>query len=129
MRKLKHHEQKLMKKVNFYDWKSEGDHRETRVMHRYHLQNREDYHAYNKICGMVTSIISKVKMLPMDDPFRIKVTEQLLERLHNLGVLDTKDNIQNAEKISVSAFCRRRLGTIMHKLKYAETMKEAVTFI
>lgn len=98
-------------------------------MHRYHLQNREDYHAYNKICGMVTSIISKVKMLPMDDPFRIKVTEQLLERLHNLGVLDTKDNIQNAEKISVSAFCRRRLGTIMHKLKYAETMKEAVTFI
>lgn len=27
MRKLKHHEQKLLKKVNFYDWKAEDDKR------------------------------------------------------------------------------------------------------
>jgi U3 small nucleolar ribonucleoprotein protein IMP3 len=40
MRKLKHHEQKLLKKVNFYDWKVESDRRETRVIHRYHLQKR-----------------------------------------------------------------------------------------
>lgn len=40
MRKLKHHEQKLLKKVNFYDWKAEADKRESRVMHRYHVQNR-----------------------------------------------------------------------------------------
>lgn len=129
MRKLKHHEQKLMKKVNFFDWKSEADHRESRVIHRYHLQEREDYHQYNKICGLVTALISKVKQLPMDDPFRIKVTEQLLEKLHNMGIIDTRENIQSAEKVSVSAFCRRRLGVIMHRLKFAETMKEAVTFI
>lgn len=46
-----------------------------------------------------------------------------------MGIIDTRENILAAEKVSVSAFCRRRLGVIMHKLKFAETMKEAVTFI
>lgn len=78
MRKLKFHEQKLLKKVNFYDWKVEADKRESRVIHRYHLQNREDYSHYNRICGLVTALITKIKQLPFDDPFRIKATEQLL---------------------------------------------------
>jgi U3 small nucleolar ribonucleoprotein protein IMP3 len=43
-------------------------------MHRYHIQNREDYSHYNKICGFVTSLISKIKQLPADDTFRIKAT-------------------------------------------------------
>lgn len=43
MRKLKFHEQKLLKKVDLYNWKSEKDHREVRVMRRYHVQSREDY--------------------------------------------------------------------------------------
>jgi U3 small nucleolar ribonucleoprotein protein IMP3 len=46
-----------------------------------------------------------------------------------MGIIDTRENIQTAEKISVSSFCRRRLGVVMHRLKFAETMKEAVTFI
>ncbi|KCV72296.1 hypothetical protein H696_01693 [Fonticula alba] len=43
MRKLKYHEQKLLKKVNFVEWKSDGGHREAAVMRRYHIQDREDY--------------------------------------------------------------------------------------
>lgn len=43
MRKLKFHEQKLLKKVNFLQWKREGDHREANVMHRYHIVERDDY--------------------------------------------------------------------------------------
>ncbi|KAK9267651.1 hypothetical protein L1049_010082 [Liquidambar formosana] len=35
MRKLKFHKKKLLKKVNFLEWKREGDHREAHVMHRY----------------------------------------------------------------------------------------------
>ena len=27
--------------------------REIKVMRRYHVQNREDYHSYNKLCGQV----------------------------------------------------------------------------
>ena len=43
MRKLKYHEKKLLKKVNFLEWKREGGHREAHVMHRYHVTGRDDY--------------------------------------------------------------------------------------
>lgn len=98
-------------------------------MHRYHLQNREDYTHYNKICGLITSLICKIKQLPFDDAFRIKATEQLLEKLFNMGIINSKENIEVAEKISVSAFCRRRLSVLLCSLKFSETMKEAITFI
>lgn len=47
MRKLKFHEKKLLKKVNFLEWKREGGHREAHVMHRYHVTGRDDYKKYN----------------------------------------------------------------------------------
>jgi len=43
IRKLKFHEQKLLKKVNFLDWKNERNLHEIQVVRRYHLQDREDY--------------------------------------------------------------------------------------
>jgi hypothetical protein len=43
VRKLKHHEQKLLKKVDFLNWKSDDNHREAAVMRRYHVQKRDDY--------------------------------------------------------------------------------------
>ena len=33
------------------------------------------------------------------------------------------------DKVSVAKLCRRRLPVIMHKLKMAESVKEAVTYI
>jgi len=55
-RKLKYHEQKLLKKVDFLDWKQDRNLREVRVLRRYHVQDREDYHTYNKVCGLVTQV-------------------------------------------------------------------------
>jgi U3 small nucleolar ribonucleoprotein protein IMP3 len=46
MRKLKFHEKKLLKKVNFLDWKRENNHREAHVMQRYHIVERDDYKKY-----------------------------------------------------------------------------------
>jgi len=66
MRQLKHHEQKLLKKVDFLSvshipcsntcdnggglsnlqWKQDASHREVKVMRKYHIQDREDYHKY-----------------------------------------------------------------------------------
>jgi hypothetical protein len=43
MRQLSHHEQKLLKKVDFLQWKSTENVREVKVMRRYHIQKREDY--------------------------------------------------------------------------------------
>lgn len=44
MRPLKHHEQKLLKKVNFLHWAKEDTLRENEILRRYHIQDREDYH-------------------------------------------------------------------------------------
>lgn len=43
MRKLKFHEKKLLKKVNFLEWKRESGCREAFVMQRYHVSGRDDY--------------------------------------------------------------------------------------
>ena len=42
MRQLKYHEAKLLKKVDFYNWKSENP-RENEVMRKYHLSQRSEY--------------------------------------------------------------------------------------
>ena len=61
VRQFKHHEQKLLKKVDFLNvnsllvpritiinslsqWKQDANLREIKVMRRYHIQDREDYH-------------------------------------------------------------------------------------
>merc|ERR1711924_77081 len=72
MRKLKYHEQKLLKKVNFLQWKREHGHRELTVVRRYHLQDRDDYKKYNTLCGLVTKLVSMLKLLAADDPARIE---------------------------------------------------------
>ena len=43
MRKLKYHEQKLLKKTNFMEWKQDKGVREATILHRYHITRREDY--------------------------------------------------------------------------------------
>eukprot|EP01118_Nematostelium_gracile_P013061 TRINITY_DN4883_c0_g1_i1.p1 TRINITY_DN4883_c0_g1~~TRINITY_DN4883_c0_g1_i1.p1 ORF type:complete len:183 (-),score=42.83 TRINITY_DN4883_c0_g1_i1:28-576(-) len=128
-RKLEYHEQKLLKKVNFSFWAKEDNLRELQTIRRYHLQNREDYTKYNRMCGSVKQLAAKLKKLDTKDPFRTKMTEQLLEKLYNIGVIPTKKSLSLCEKVNVSAFCRRRLPIVMVRLKYAETVREAVTFV
>jgi len=129
MRKLKFHEQKLLKKVNFLEWKSENGQREVEVMRRYHIQDRDDYKKYNKLCGMVTRLTNVIKKLDARDRVRQELTEQLLEKLYNMGVIPTKKSLLLCDKLSTSSFCRRRLAVVMVRLKMAETLREAVTFI
>lgn len=42
-RNLKYHEKKLLKKVDFLEYKREKNLREIEVIRKYHIQNREDY--------------------------------------------------------------------------------------
>jgi U3 small nucleolar ribonucleoprotein protein IMP3 len=46
MRELKHHEQRLLKRVDFLNYKQDQNHRDLQVIRRYHIQNREDYFKY-----------------------------------------------------------------------------------
>jgi len=129
MRQLKHHEQKLLRKVSLYSWKGEDNIRVAKILRRYHIQNREDYVAYVKICGMVTQLSAKLKLLKADDAFRIAMTDQLLDKLNNMGIITTTKSLQKAEDISASSICRRRLPVVMVRMKMAQTMKAAVTFV
>jgi len=129
MRQLKHHEAKLLKKVNFLEWKRENGHRETQVLRRYHITERDDYKKYNKLCGMVTKLVSMVKKMDPRDPVRIALTDQLLGKLYNIGTIPTQKSLALCDRLSVSSFCRRRLSVVMVRLKMAETLREAVTFI
>jgi U3 small nucleolar ribonucleoprotein protein IMP3 len=47
-RKLKFHEQKLLKKHSFIEWRRERHSRELAVIRRYAIQNREDYTKYQR---------------------------------------------------------------------------------
>jgi U3 small nucleolar ribonucleoprotein protein IMP3 len=78
---------------------------------------------------MVTQLAAKLKTLPADDAFRIAMTEQLLQKLHNMGITNTTSSLQKAEQVTVSQICRRRLAVVMVRLKMAETLQTATTFI
>lgn len=129
MRKLKYHEQKLLKKVNFLEWKKERGEHEMRVMRRYHITGREDYQEYNKICGMVTKLVNMLKQLHAQDKERLEMTEALLEKLYSMGVIPSTKSLALCSRLSVSCICRRRLAVVMVRLNMAENMREAVTFV
>lgn len=87
------------------------------------------YLRYNKLCGSIKSLANKISLLPPQDPFRSKQEEVLLEKLYNMGIITAQKQFSQVDKITVSAFCRRRLPIVMCRLKMAETVKEAVTFV
>ena len=129
MRQLKHHEQKLLRKVSLYQWKGDDNIRVAKLLRRYHIQNREDYTSYTHICGQVTKLTNKLKTLPPNDSFRIAMTDQLLDKLYNLGILSTTKSLKKAEEITASSIMRRRLPIVMVRLQMAQTPKMAITFI
>ena len=109
-------------------------------MRRYHIQDREDYHKYvssidmfffvpltlgryNKLCGSLRSFAHRISLLPAQDPFRSRMEDQLLSKLYDMGVLNTSAKLSDVEnKLTVAAFCRRRLGVFMCMSKMVETV-------
>ncbi|KAF8660313.1 hypothetical protein HU200_057888 [Digitaria exilis] len=78
---------------------------------------------------MVQKQVSIIKQMDPRDPFRIQMTDMLLDKLYNMGLISTNKSLVKCEKLSVSSFCRRRLATVMKKIKMTEHLKEAVTYI
>lgn len=78
---------------------------------------------YNKLCGSLRSYAHRLSLLPAQDPFRGKMEDQLLSKLYDMGVLNTSAKLSDIEnKLTVAAFCRRRLAVIMCMAKMAETV-------
>ena len=137
VRKLKHHEQRLLRKVNFIEYPKEQStvsHRQSAVARRYSLSRPEDYRTYNRLAGSLRQLAHRLSLLSPDSTFRIRHENLLLEKLHDLAVLGVggggKGKLSDVErKVTVSAFCRRRLGVVMTRLKMAETVSAANKFI
>jgi U3 small nucleolar ribonucleoprotein protein IMP3 len=133
VRKLKHFEQKLLRKVDFTTYKSDHDHREAQVCRRYHMKSSE-YTAYNRLCGSLRSLAHRLAALDPSDPVRRVHEEVMLETLWECGVLGTggggRGKLSDVEhKVTPAAFARRRIPLIMTRLGLADNVQAATRFI
>lgn len=134
VRKLKYHEQKLLRKVDFTTYKSDNDHREAQVCRRYCIQKSSEYAAYNRLCGSLRSLAHRLASLDPADPVRRRHEELLLEKCWEIGILGTggggRGKLSDVEhKITVSAFARRRLPVVMTRLGLADNVQAATKFV
>lgn len=129
LRKLQYHERKLLKKVDFLQWKSDQNVREVKILRRYHVQKREDYSKYNRLTGSITKLCHRLRLLDAADPKRLALTQQLLAKLYAMGLIPSKASLEAASKITASAFCRRRLPVVLFRLKMAESISEAARLV
>ncbi|EDV54922.1 U3 small nucleolar ribonucleoprotein protein IMP3 [Drosophila erecta] len=129
VRKLKFHEQKLLKKVDFITWKVDNSGKENKVLRRFHIQKREDYTKYNKLSREIRELAERIAKLDASEPFKAEATTMLLNKLHAMGVSNDQLTLETAAKISASHFCRRRLPVIMVKLRMSEHLKAATDLI
>tara|TARA_R110002050_G_scaffold281459_3_gene428916 strand:- start:230 stop:457 length:228 start_codon:yes stop_codon:yes gene_type:complete len=53
----------------------------------------------------------------------------MLDKLYEMGLIPTKRSLVECEKITASAFARRRLPVVLMRLKFAENLRQAVQFV
>ncbi|KAI0024131.1 alpha-L RNA-binding motif-containing protein [Xylariomycetidae sp. FL0641] len=130
VRKLKHHESRLLRKTDFITYKQDNGHRDAAVVRRYMIQKPEDYHRYNKICGSLRQLAHRLSLLPPENPTRRKHEKLLLDKLYDMGILSSSSKLSNVEHgATVSALARRRLPVVMTRLRMAETVQAATKLI
>ncbi|XP_054090784.1 U3 small nucleolar ribonucleoprotein protein IMP3 isoform X1 [Zeugodacus cucurbitae] len=120
VRKLKYHEQKLLKKVDFITWKVDNGGKETKVIRRYHIRKPADYTKYNKLSREIRTLSEKIAKLENTDPFRTEAATMLLLKLYDMGLTRNQMDLAVASGVSASSFCRRRLPVVMVKSYLAE---------
>ncbi|XP_047360765.1 U3 small nucleolar ribonucleoprotein protein IMP3 [Vespa velutina] len=129
VRKLKYHEQKLLKKVDFISWEADNNLHEVKILRRFRIQKRSDYTKYNKLSRQIRELGEKIKELDADNPFRIEQSALLLEKLYMIGLISTKWDLSLTQRVSASSFCKRRLPIIMVHNKMSENLRMATQLI
>lgn len=128
MRKLKYHEQRLLRKVNLTEWKSTNTKREQQISSMYCLTERDDYFKYQKLPNKIKKLALGLAKLKESDEFRNRIGKELVNICYSLGFIKEK-KLVSCSKITVSDICNRRLNVILKRLKMAENIKDATTFI
>ena len=83
----------------------------------------------NKLCGIIKKIVGKLMLLKPDNDYRIKKTQELLNKFYDLGLINNKTSLKEVDEIGTAKFCRRRLAVVLCRNKYCENIKTAITFI
>ena len=81
------------------------------------------------VVGAVQALAHRLKELDATDAVRIGTTRLLLDKLYAKGLIPVATSLEACDKLTVSAFCRRRLPVVMARIKMAETVKAATTLI
>ena len=134
VRKLKYHEGRLLRKVDFTTYKSDSLHRQSAVLRRYLISDTQSYAKYNRLCGSARQLAHRLADLEPADPVRRKHEQLLLDKLFDMGVIGTggggRGKLSDVEnKVSVSAFARRRLPVVMARLGMADHLAAATKFV
>ncbi|XP_017364294.1 U3 small nucleolar ribonucleoprotein protein IMP3-like [Cebus imitator] len=130
VRKLKFHEQKLLKQVDFLNWKvTDHNQHELRVLRCYRLQPLEDYTCYNQLSSAVRELARRLRDLPERDPFCIRASATLLDKLYASGLVPTRGSLELCDLITALSFCRSRPLTVLLKLRVAQHLQAPVAFV
>lgn len=128
MRNLKYHEQKLLKKVNFLEWKKTNTTREQLVTGKYLLKGRDEYKKYNLVVGLIKKLSETLSRLKDSDPTKLVIAKKLINLLYDTGIITEKTLLQ-CTKVTVSSFCERRLPMIVAKRKLVQSFAHADEFV
>lgn len=128
MRKLKYHEQKLLRKVNLEEWKDTNTAREQRVTSKYVMEDREQYQRYNAIVGKIRRLSLALAKLNDNDEVKQVVSKELARKLYALGLVESK-TLLSCSKVTVSSMCERRLASVMARSRMCPDIQTASTFV
>ncbi|KZC11178.1 U3 small nucleolar ribonucleoprotein IMP3 [Dufourea novaeangliae] len=129
VRKLKYHEQKLLKKVDFISWEADNNLNEVKILKLYRIQKREDYAKYKRLAREIRDLGMKIKEVDAEHPFRVEQSALLLEKLYMIGLIPTKWDLSLSQTVKGVSFCRRRLPVVMVRNKMSENLKMATQLV
>ena len=113
-----------------HPWEAERIRREKELLHKYGLKNkREIWRAQTmlrKFRAQARSLLGKVTS---SDPQVKRETEQLLGRLHRLGILPENATLDDVLALDVESILKRRLQTVVYLKGLASTPFQARQFI
>eukprot|EP01114_Cavostelium_apophysatum_P015487 TRINITY_DN4219_c0_g2_i1.p1 TRINITY_DN4219_c0_g2~~TRINITY_DN4219_c0_g2_i1.p1 ORF type:complete len:181 (+),score=28.29 TRINITY_DN4219_c0_g2_i1:278-820(+) len=127
MRQLKFHEKKLLKKVDFYKV-SEDNAAANLMITRFKLSGQKEYYEYKRIVVLIRTLLTKMTEYDQEDPFRVKLTEQLGRKLYQMGIIPTENHI-DLKTVSIANFCRRRIPVVLLRMQMASSLTEATTYV
>uniref|UniRef100_A0A914RCQ8 Ribosomal protein S4 n=1 Tax=Panagrolaimus davidi TaxID=227884 RepID=A0A914RCQ8_9BILA len=119
VRKLKFHEQKLLKKVDYVNWSSDNNVHEGKILRKFAIRKPRQ----------IRDIAQLIRDLPDKNPNKAKLSRKLLAKLFDMGLIPSIDSLERCETVSASSFCRRRLASILVHENMCKDIGQAAQFI